>query len=75
MSRSIDSGKILYKKFFDNPKNLSDIENNFDEKVRAITLVEFLKRKKKYKNRLIKDVYYPYYIAHPIIRYLALKLR
>ncbi len=75
MSSSIDSGKILYKKFFNNPKNLRDIENNFDEKIRATTLVEFLKSKKKYKNRFKKDFYYPYYIAHPIIRHLVLKLK
>lgn len=73
MSSSIDCGQIVYKKFFDNPKNFTDLEKNFDDEIRAFTLVEFLKSKKKYEIKYARDVWHPYYIAHPIIRHLVLK--
>ena len=47
MNNKIDHGKILYKKYFSRPRNINDIERNFDSKIRALTLVEYLKRKIK----------------------------
>jgi methionyl-tRNA formyltransferase len=76
MNKSIDGGKILYKKYFDYPKNMNSIENNFDNKVRSLTLVEYFKSKNYLKNShtkfKVKDRYLPYYIAHPIIRQIVL---
>ena len=72
MNKAIDKGEILYKKYFNYPKNLNDIEKNFDNKIRALTLVEYLKNKKKYKFKKIKDKFLPYYIVHPIIRKIVL---
>lgn len=70
MNNKIDHGKILYKKYFSRPRNINDIERNFDSKIRALTLVEYLKKKNKKKYKLLKnnDNYLPYYIAHPIVR-------
>ena len=72
MDKKIDNGKIVYKKYFKYPKKLKNIEENFDNEIRALTLVEFLKSKNKplYKN--IKKSFVPYYIAHPIIRYIVI---
>ena len=72
MGNSIDTGRIVYKKFFKNPKILLNIEKKFDDKIRALTLIEFLKNNKNYNLKKIKDVYLPYYIAHPIIRQLVI---
>ena len=72
MNELIDGGKTVYKKYFDNPKNLKDIEGNFDNKIRALTLIEYLKNKKKIKYHDLKFTNLPYYIAHPIIRQLVL---
>jgi methionyl-tRNA formyltransferase len=71
MGKEIDKGKIIYKKYFKKPKNLQNIEKDFDNQIRVITLVDYLK-KKKYKVAKVKDKYHPYFIAHPIIRQIAL---
>ena len=72
MNELIDEGKIVYKKYFDNPKKLKDIEGNFDNKIRALTLIEYIKNNKKIKYPNLKFSNLPYYIAHPIIRQLVL---
>jgi methionyl-tRNA formyltransferase len=72
LSEKIDDGKILYKKYFQYPKNLKLIENNFDNQIRAKTLVDYLKTKKKYNYKKAKKKYLHYYIAHPIIRQIAI---
>tara|TARA_B100001057_G_scaffold501091_1_gene620436 strand:- start:14962 stop:15588 length:627 start_codon:yes stop_codon:yes gene_type:complete len=72
MNKSIDRGEILYKKYFDNPKNLKKIESSFDNKIRALTLIDFLKNKKNINYSGIDDKFLTYYIAHPIIRQLVL---
>jgi len=72
LSEKIDDGKILYKKYFQYPKNLKLIENNFDNEIRAKTLVEYLKTKKKYYYKETKKKYMHYYIAHPIIRQIVI---
>ena len=72
MNKKIDSGKIIYKKFFKYPKNLKDIEKNFDNEIRALTLISYLKNKKKLKYKLQKKEYMPYYIAHHLIRLIVI---
>lgn len=72
VNKKIDCGRILYKKYFSNPKNLREIEKNFDNKIRAITLVEYLKSKKNFKYPQSKKIFLPYYIAHPLIRQIVL---
>ena len=74
MNKKIDQGIILYKKYFSYPKNLIEIEKDFDSKIRALTLVEYLKNKGKKKYKFIKstDNYLPYYIAHPIVRKIVI---
>lgn len=73
MNKEIDEGKIVYKKYFQYPKNLNQIEKNFDNNIRAKTLVEYLKYKKRFKIKKTKRKFLHYYIAHPIIRHLVLK--
>jgi len=72
VNKKIDGGKILYKKFFKNPKKLNDIEKNFDSKIRAIALVSYLKNVKNSKYIKSKKNYLPYYIAHPLIRQIVM---
>ena len=72
ISKKIDSGKILYKKYFNIPKKLISIEKDFDSKIRALTLVDYLQNNFKYRNFKSKKNYLPYYIVHPIIRQIVL---
>ena len=72
MNNAIDGGKIIYKKYFNYPKNFVTLEKNFDNKIRASTLISFLKSKKNYQYKTFKDTFLPYYIAHPIIRQIVL---
>ena len=72
MNRNIDEGKIIFKKFFNPPKNYRNIEKNFDNEIRSKALIEFLKNKiskKKYINR--RNIKYIYYKAHPILRMIV----
>jgi len=73
ISEKIDCGKILYKKYFKAPPNkIYDIEQNFDNEIRALTLIEYLKSKKDFTYSLSKKKYLEYYIAHPLIRQIVL---
>jgi len=72
ISKKIDSGKILYKKYFDVPKKLSSIEKNFDNKIRALTFIDYIQNNIKHKKNKSKKNCLPYYIAHPIIRQIVL---
>ena len=65
MKKKIDDGEIIYKKYFEYPKNLSQIEKNFDDNIRAKTLVEYIKYKRKIKIKKTKKEFLHYYIAHP----------
>lgn len=72
ITKKIDSGKILYKKYFKIPENLISIERDFDNMIRALTLIEFLRCKLKRKYYQTKKNYLPYYIAHPLIRQIVI---
>lgn len=72
MNKSIDKGKLIYKKYFDKPKNLISIEKNFDNKIRTMTLIEYLKKEKKTKFKKTRDKFLEYYIAHPLIRKIVI---
>ena len=73
MSRKIDEGRILHKKKFKIPKKKILIEKDFDNIIRAKSLVSYLKLrvKKKPKTQKILPQAMPYYIAHPIIRQIV----
>ena len=69
MTNIIDKGTILYKKNFKKPSTLNQLNNSYDHKIRAETMVEFIKKgKKKYKIKKNSKNFDVYYIAHPIIR-------
>ena len=73
MTKGIDEGKILYKKNFKRPVKSSSINDMYDHKIRAETMVDFLKKgKKKYKIKKKINNFSIYYIAHPIIRGIAI---
>tara|TARA_B100000989_G_scaffold21727_1_gene14249 strand:- start:16913 stop:17539 length:627 start_codon:yes stop_codon:yes gene_type:complete len=72
MGKKIDEGKLVYKKKFNYPKNFKNIERSFDNNIRALTLIDFIKKKKIKKYNNIKNNYLPYYIVHPIIRQIVL---
>ena len=74
MNSQIDKGTILLIKKYPILKNYKNIDK-YDNKIRAknilVTLNNFYKLKKNKKK--YKDNYSPYYIIHPILRYIALK--
>ena len=72
MSKKIDEGKILYKKKFKLPKNPKDIEGSFDNNIRSLALVEYLKNRPINYILNAKNKILSYYIAHPITRQLVL---
>ena len=71
LNDKIDEGKVVFNKRF----NLPDLKKinyvHYDNEIRAKTFVDFLRSKKKLKIKKIKDNFLPYYIPHPIIRYLC----
>ena len=71
LNKKIDEGKILFIQKFKKPKNLHTLEKNFDNHVRAKTLISFLKKKKKSIVKK-KNASSNYYIAHPLIRQIVL---
>ena len=74
INRKIDGGRILHKKKFKIPKKKILIEKDFDNIIRAKSLVSYLKLsvKKKPKIQKISSQAMPYYIAHPTIRQIVL---
>ena len=74
MNSHIDKGSILLIKRYPLIKRLKNIDD-YDNKIRAKNILETLKNFKKLKNNIkkFKDNYSPYYIIHPILRYIALK--
>ena len=79
LNKKIDSGVIYFRQKFILPKNIKikKFENDFDNNVRILTIIKYLKLckgkkikplfKKKYK----KTHKSTYYICHPILRGLA----
>ena len=73
MSLNIDGGNILFCKRFPFPTKVKDIDRNYDIKIREICLKYLIKNLKTLKakpQRKIKKLHY--YLAHPIIRKLAI---
>ena len=72
MSLNIDGGNILFCKRFPFPKKVKDIDRNYDIKIREVCLKYLIKNLKKLKARPQKKIKkLHYYLAHPIIRKLA----
>ena len=75
MNSNIDKGRILLTKRYPLINNLKNIDD-YDNKIRAKNIFEtlnnFHKLNKNLKRKLM-DNYTPYYIIHPILRYIALK--
>lgn len=73
LNKGIDEGEILYKKKFNIPKNKNSLNSYFDDKIRAETMIDFLKKgKKNYKKKIKTKHINTYYVAHPLIRGFAL---
>ena len=74
MNSKIDQGTVLLVKKYPLIKNYKYLDN-YDNKIRAQnivdTLINFRKLKKNAKK--LKDNFPPYYIIHPILRYLMAK--
>ena len=73
LNKKIDEGKVLYKKKFKIPKDKFTIEKNYDNIIRAKTLINYLKLKVRKKSKSQKkNSHLPYFVAHPIIRQIVL---
>ena len=68
LSKSIDDGKIILIKKFRKPNFNYITYNSFDNKIRALTLNDFIKTKYKKVNITNNKNLLKYYIPHPIIR-------
>ena len=72
MSSDLDGGNLLFDKKFSFPKKTKDIDKKYDIEIRKICLEYFLKNFKKLKPKPQKKINkLHYYLAHPIIRKLA----
>ena len=73
MSDKVDEGKVLYQKTYKIPKNISSLESFYDYKIRIDCIINYLNKKKEEKiKNIFKQKYSAYYIAHPIIRHIAI---
>ncbi|MDC0522131.1 hypothetical protein OAN46_02295, partial [Candidatus Pelagibacter sp.] len=79
LNNKIDSGRVLFKKKFDMPKKITikKFEKNFENDLRAITLIHYLKLYSNETQKVNKRSYSSkselsnYYICHPILRGLV----
>ena len=72
MSINIDGGDVLFHKKFSFPKKFKDIDKKFDIEMRKVCLKYLINNFNKIKakpQKKIKKLHY--YLAHPIIRKLA----
>ena len=76
LNKIIDSGSILYVKKYPLPKKISDINDKYDNEIRALNIVALFKSKKniliKKKSKINHKKYLPYYIMHPILRCIVM---
>ena len=78
LNKNIDSGKILLIKKYLLPKTILQIDDKYDHEIRARNIVSFFKSKKNFK--IIKKYktnkkLLPYYIMHPVLRYITMHNR
>ena len=73
MNSQIDKGAVLLVKEYPLINNYKNIDN-YDNKIRAKNIYEVLNNfyKLNKASKKFKDNYSPYYIIHPILRYIAL---
>ena len=73
MSSKIDGGDLLFCKKFPFPKKAKDIDKKYDIKIRKICLEYLIKNIYKLNSKPQKKIKkLHYYLAHPIVRKLAL---
>ena len=74
LNHLIDKGKILLIKKYPVLKNKKKIDS-YDSQVRAKNMLTTLNNFNKLlkANKKYKDNFSPYYIIHPILRYIAIK--
>ena len=73
MSSDLDGGNLLFDKKFSFPKKTKDIDKKYDIEIRKICLEYLLKNFKKLEPKPQKKINkLHYYLAHPIIRKLAM---
>ena len=72
MSSDLDGGNLLFDKKFSFPKKTKDIDKKYDIEIRKVCLEYLLKNFKKLEPQPQKKINkLHYYLAHPIIRKLA----
>lgn len=75
LNEKIDSGKVLCINNYPVPRNIKDIDRKYDDKIRSLNMIRFLKNKdqiKKIKKSNKKKL--PYYVMHPLLRLIVFKL-
>ena len=73
MNEKIDSGKIILKKNYSRPFKNVDIDNYYDNIIRANCMLEalvVLNQKNEYES-LLMDKHLEYYIIHPVIKNIS----
>tara|TARA_B100000900_G_scaffold97805_1_gene80846 strand:- start:5275 stop:5934 length:660 start_codon:yes stop_codon:yes gene_type:complete len=74
LNQKIDAGDILFCKEYPLPKKITNIDNKYDDEIRAKNLVYTLKNIKKLrKKENLNKKNLPYYVMHPILRSIVFK--
>jgi len=74
LNKNIDEGDVLFTEKFHIPNNIFSIDKNYDDKIRAITLVNTLKKINKLKlKKQKKNNYSHYFVIHPVLRSIVFK--
>ncbi len=74
LNQKIDNGVILFYKEYPLPKKITNIDNKYDDEIRAKNLVYALKNIKKLRRKKNPHKkYLPYYVMHPILRSIVFK--
>ena len=72
MSLNLDGGDILFFKKFPFPKKVREIDKGYDIEIRKVCLAYLIKNFNKLKSRPQKKIKkLHYYLAHPVLRKLA----
>lgn len=76
LNYKIDSGPILHSREYPRPCKINEIDETYDNKIRAQNLIFVLKnlkilKEKKQSNQSIQ----PYYVIHPLLRSIVLNFR
>ena len=74
LNKNLDDGEILLQKKYPIPRNILDIDNEYDDFIRAQNIIFLLKNFDKLKiKKKRKKTFSHYYVIHPILRSIVFR--